>query len=187
MFIENVGQFNQGARFQARGGNRAVWLATDAIWVAVLEPLATSSRQSTHPQDIPETSPVENRRGVNLKLSVVGANLQPRLEPFNRLDTHISYFTGSDSAKWRADVPVWGGVRYKDLYPGIDLEVTVKEKAYSCLPRRLIVPFNLPLTNLLPPVSSNWRWIAPRRTALTSRSSKPESAPGSRHCNSTWG
>ena len=26
-------------------------------------------------------------------------------------------------ASWHADVPVWGGVRYRDLYPGIDLEL----------------------------------------------------------------
>jgi hypothetical protein len=64
------------------------------------------------------------RRGVHLKLSFPGSNPHPRLEPFDRLDTHVSYFIGSDPVKWRADVPVWGGVRYVDLYPGIDLEMT---------------------------------------------------------------
>ncbi len=47
----------------------------------------------------------------------VGANPHPRL------DTHVSYPLGDDPAKWRTDVPVWGGVRYVDLYPWIDLEV----------------------------------------------------------------
>jgi len=31
---------------------------------------------------------------------------------------------GNDEDKWRSNVPVWGGVRYKNLYPGIDLELT---------------------------------------------------------------
>jgi hypothetical protein len=61
---------------------------------------------------------------VNIKLSFVGANPHPRIEPFHRLATHISYFLGSDMTKWHADVPVWGGVRYVDLYPGIDLELS---------------------------------------------------------------
>jgi hypothetical protein len=61
---------------------------------------------------------------VNLKLSFVDANPHPRIEPFNRLDTHFSYFIGDDPTKWHADVPVWGGVRNKDFYPGMDLEVT---------------------------------------------------------------
>ncbi len=64
------------------------------------------------------------QRAVNLKLSFPGANPQPVIEPFDRLDTRVSYFIGNDPAKWRADVPVWGGVRYRDLYPGLDLELT---------------------------------------------------------------
>jgi len=61
------------------------------------------------------------RKVVNLKLSFVGANPHPRLEPFNRLEAKVSYFLGDAPEKWYPDVPVWGGVRYVDLYPGIDL------------------------------------------------------------------
>ncbi|MBI5293193.1 MAG: SBBP repeat-containing protein [Chloroflexi bacterium] len=67
---------------------------------------------------------------MNIKLSFVGANPHPRLEPFSRLDTHVSYFTGSDASQWRPDVPVWGGVRYADLYPGVDLELTGEAGQY---------------------------------------------------------
>ncbi|MFQ6101455.1 MAG: hypothetical protein ACE5OS_09510, partial [Anaerolineae bacterium] len=38
MFIENVGQFAEGARFQVLGGERALWLAEDGLWVTVMEP-----------------------------------------------------------------------------------------------------------------------------------------------------
>ncbi len=37
LFIENVGQFAPGARFQMRGGPGTVWLAEDAIWITLLE------------------------------------------------------------------------------------------------------------------------------------------------------
>src|ERR1019366_9160220 len=53
-----------------------------------------------------------------------GANPAPRLEPLSRQASHVSYFIGHDTANWHADVPVWSGVRYKDIYPGMDLEVT---------------------------------------------------------------
>ena len=36
-FIENVGQFADGARFQVRGGNGTMWLVEDAIWITVVE------------------------------------------------------------------------------------------------------------------------------------------------------
>jgi hypothetical protein len=107
MFIENVGQFDQRARFQVRGGNAILWLAEDGLWVTVAKGVNPSTGS-----------------GHRLKLSFVGANPRPRIEPFNRLETRVSYFIGHDPAKWRADVPVWGGVRYVDLYPGVDLEVT---------------------------------------------------------------
>ena len=127
MFIQNIGQFAEGARFQVRGGDRTIWLAEDAIWITVLEtppqPSPTSGREILLPVD-GGIEGGEPSRGVNLKMSFVGANPHPRLEPFNRLETHVSYFIGNDPARWRADVPVWGGMRYKDLYPGIDLEFT---------------------------------------------------------------
>ncbi|MBC8446000.1 MAG: SBBP repeat-containing protein, partial [Chloroflexi bacterium] len=122
MFIENVGQFAEGARFQVRGGNGTLWLAEDAIWVTVME--------RPYPSLLPpdggpgEWGEVEPRSGVNLKLSFVGANPYARLEPFNRLDTRVSYFIGDDPNEWYADVPVWGGVRYKDIYQGINLVIT---------------------------------------------------------------
>ena len=142
MFIENAGQFADGARFQVRGGNGTIWLADDTIWVTVLE------QTNLSPQPIPEVergAPPSlagkgagglGRHGVNLKLSFPGANPHTHLEPFNRLDTHVSYFLGNDAAKWQPDVPVWGGVRYVDLYPGIDLEFTSEN---GRLVQRLVV------------------------------------------------
>ena len=37
MFIENVGQFTEGARFQVYSGNGSIYLADDAIWFTILE------------------------------------------------------------------------------------------------------------------------------------------------------
>jgi hypothetical protein len=131
LFVENVGQFAEGARFQVWGGQHTMWLAEDAIWITALEgphpqPL---SRVRERGEELPgfldrRTEEEELRRGVNVRLSFPGANPHPRLEPFSRLETHVSYFIGNDADKWRPDVPVWGGVRYVDLYAGIDLEIS---------------------------------------------------------------
>ena len=127
MFIENVEQFDAGARFQVRGSNSSVYLANDAIWFTLQEGPQTetvSARANRAEERLLAEMEAAAIRVINLKLSFVGANPNPVIEPFGRLDTHVSYFIGSDPEKWRSDVPVWGGVRYKDLYPGIDLEVT---------------------------------------------------------------
>jgi len=127
MFIENVGQFDPCARFQVRGGERTIWLTEDGIWVTVLEQLHEEIRGQGNremitlsPPHLVSSSP---QRGVNLKLSFPGANPRPRLEPLERLETSLNYFIGSDPAAWRTDVPVYAGVRYLDLYPGVDLVV----------------------------------------------------------------
>ena len=129
MFIENVGQFAGGARFLVHGGDRTVWLAEDALWVTVLEPGDGGAEgqggegAEGHSSARFHTAAPQRGKAVNIRLSFPGAEPHPRLEPFNRLDTHVSYFIGGDPAGWRADVPVWGGVRYVDLYPDIDLEL----------------------------------------------------------------
>jgi hypothetical protein len=94
-----------------RGPSLTLWLAEDALWLTLLD----------QTEGTPDSTPAN---GANIKLSFPGANPHPVRAPFNRLETRVSFFTGSNPETWRADVPAWGGVRYLDLYPGIDLELT---------------------------------------------------------------
>jgi hypothetical protein len=68
---------------------------------------------------------IEGKEGLSLataiKLSFPDSNPNSKLEPFKRLETVISFFKGNDPSNWHTNVPVWGGVRYKGLYPGVDL------------------------------------------------------------------
>jgi hypothetical protein len=82
-----------------------------------------ASDRPKHPIYGGGNDPIGPQLRNSYKLSFPGANPHPRLEPFHRLDTVVSYFIGNDPAKWRVAVPVWGGVRYVGLYPGVDLEL----------------------------------------------------------------
>ncbi len=128
MFIENVGQFDPRVRFQVRGASANLWLTSDALWVTVEEGDGERTREdvgfrSPSSADRETAAEPRTRRGVALKLSFRSANPSPRLEPFGRLETSVNYFIGNDPAGWRPNVPVWAGVRYVDIYPGVDLEV----------------------------------------------------------------
>ena len=139
MFIENVGQFDDGARFRVYGGGHDLWLAEDALWITVLEPPPTPDAEHLlllGEEAGPGGDESQPHQGVALRLSFVDANPHPTIESFSRLDTHVSYFIGNDPAQWHPDAPVWGGVRYKDLYPGIDLELTSESGHYT---QRLVV------------------------------------------------
>lgn len=92
---------------------------------------ATLHLRSAPPEDPPH--PRGLRRGRNdhsaHKLQLVGASLRLRLldanatpaAPEERLPGKVNYFTGNDAAKWRTNLPLFGKVRYRQVYPGIDL------------------------------------------------------------------
>lgn len=135
LFIENVGQFAAPVRFQAPASDRTIWLTDDGIWVALRAPRSTEGRSlASRGEERGEEH--ADIGGAAIKLSFVGANPAPRLEPFARLATTVSYLIGNDPEQWRSAVPAWGGVRYSELYPGIDLEVG---SAYGRLAPRLVV------------------------------------------------
>lgn len=119
LFVENVGQFEEQVRFQLHGSRTAVSLGQDGLWFTILEPAEAGSPAGLQQEREPQPA-----RGITLKFTFLNANPQARLEPFQPLDTTVSYFRGKDPANWFAGVPVWGGVRYVDLYPGFDLELT---------------------------------------------------------------
>ena len=106
MFVENAGQFDPQVRFQARGQRGALSLTKNGLRHTLAQRSSDGSLQT-----------------VNLQVSFVGANPHPEVTGFDRLETRVSYFSGADPDGWRANVPAWGGVRYGDLYPGIDLEL----------------------------------------------------------------
>jgi len=141
MFVENVGQLpvpddvpsELAPRFIVRGQGSDVFLAPNAIWRTLLQPITgtvavgTPVAPAAIEPAVQATPPPPDRRApgrVNVRFSLVGASPNATLIGFDPLSAHISYFLGNDSAQWRPDVPVWAGVRYIDVYPGIDLEVT---------------------------------------------------------------
>jgi hypothetical protein len=114
LFIQNVGQFADDVRFQAYGAASTLFATHDSLWFTAFgqSPAAkgTDARQPTP--------------GVALRVRFAGANPNAQIEPFNEQGSHISYFLGDDANDWHADVPVWSGIRYTNLYPNMDLELT---------------------------------------------------------------
>jgi hypothetical protein len=67
--------------------------------------------------------------GVGLELSegasarIVFANADPdvRIEPLDKLSAKVHYLVGDRPDRWLTGIPTFGGVVYRQLYPGIDL------------------------------------------------------------------
>ncbi len=110
-------------------GDQRIWLTDDAVWLTVPDPAVAGEQAGPAAAD-PRSrarrhrkSPAGARSGTALRFTFPGASLAATLEPFGRVPTHVSYLIGNDPSRWQRDVPVWSGVRYRDLYPGVDLVI----------------------------------------------------------------
>ncbi len=56
-----------------------------------------------------------------LRMRLVGAIPHPTIVAVDQLPGKSNYFIGNDPKKWRTNIPTYAKVRYKDVYPGIDL------------------------------------------------------------------
>ena len=127
-FEANAGQTDGSVRFLARNAGYPLYLtATDAVFVLAHEqstqaakPAATSpSRRSatTGPSlDVPDSV-----SGAVVRLHMAGANPNPQVTGVDLLPGVTNYFNGHDPKGWIRGVVSYAGVRYHDVYPGIDL------------------------------------------------------------------
>jgi len=58
---------------------------------------------------------------VALRMKLVNANSAAEVAGDAELPGKSNYFLGNDPAKWRTNVPTYAKVKYKDVYPGIDI------------------------------------------------------------------
>lgn len=69
-----------------------------------------------------EAGEVRVHRGAAVtRMRLDGANRASMPRGEERLDGVSHYLTGSDPARWRRDVPRFARVRFREVYPGIDL------------------------------------------------------------------
>jgi RHS repeat-associated protein len=149
LFIENQGQFEPEEKFRVENLEDKIQFGEDGIWYSVLDPQAISNENlPTSSSDAPnKTSLTPDQQsdkpisGVHINIQFINSNPQPKIEGFDPIDTNVSYLIGSDSKKWQKNVAVWGGIRYVDIYPGVDLEIKNGEDGQ--LDWQLVVKDNL--------------------------------------------
>lgn len=58
---------------------------------------------------------------IDLELKLLGASPGAVVGSMDPLPGRSNYFIGNDPRAWRTDVPTYSRVRYRDVYPGVDL------------------------------------------------------------------
>ncbi|MEY2410222.1 MAG: hypothetical protein QOF48_2892, partial [Verrucomicrobiota bacterium] len=123
-FEANGGQTDPQARFLARGRGFTIYLAPGEAILALseidptaAEPVKGNARGRAKRPGMGPKRIIQN----NLRLSLPGANVDAEITGAGSLGGPASYFIGNDSGRWAASVPVFERVRYREIYPGIDL------------------------------------------------------------------
>lgn len=107
-FEANRGQVDARSEFLARGEGFTLFLTQKGAVFDLEAPARSRKAQRT-------------ARRVAVALDPVGANPAPRVVGGHRRAGTTSYFLGNDPSHWQRDVPTFDRVRYRDLYPGIDM------------------------------------------------------------------
>ena len=94
-FEVNQGQFDSQVKYLTRGQKYNLFFTADAL-------VFTFSQTAV------------------LSAGFVGANANVDVVGNDKLITKSNYFLGDDSKKWHTNIPNYGKVEYKNLYPGID-------------------------------------------------------------------
>ena len=114
-FEPNVGQTDEQVKFLSRGRGYTMLLTANEAVLALRKAQAKFEREGAMDTETSNVPP------SMLRMRFEGANAYARIEGQDQLPGIVNYFLGSDATKWRTNVATFGTVRYKDLYPGIDL------------------------------------------------------------------
>src|ERR1700682_728726 len=123
-FEANVGQTSSQVKFLSRGQGYTLFLTPSGEAVLALrksvpkrDPLKPTALVSMPAPPIPDaTGPL-----AIVRMKLVGANAKPRVEALDELSGKANYLIGNDRKKWRTNVPLYAKVRYREVYPGVDL------------------------------------------------------------------
>jgi hypothetical protein len=134
-FEPNEGQAPAAARFVSRAPGYLLMLEPTGATLALSQTRtdAPCHGAATVPRSVTfQCSPAENdpsgaegerRHGADavLRMEIVGANPSPVITPEAPLPGLSHYFLGPDPSAWRTDIRQFARVRYRSVYPGVDL------------------------------------------------------------------
>src|SRR5574341_486339 len=106
IFEVNQGQTDPGVKFLSRGPGYGLFLTQNEAVLAL-------TRTTKAKEDQIEATLV--------RMQLVGAKPKPNIIGLDPLPGKSHYFIGNDPKQWRTNAAQFGKVKYRSVYPGIDL------------------------------------------------------------------
>jgi uncharacterized repeat protein (TIGR01451 family) len=123
-FEANEGQTDQHVKFLSRGSGYRLFLTANEAVLALSAPVATEIKERPFAGAQKAVSRLSTEAGTQsavLRMKLLGANPHPQVTGAEPQSGRTNYFIGRDSKQWRTQIESYAQVRYKEIYPGIDL------------------------------------------------------------------
>lgn len=117
-FEANHGQADPAIKFISRGQGYRLFLTATEAALTLEKGRVKDERQKgdgLSPFALALSPP------ATLRITPVGANPVPQVEGLDALPGKSHYFTGNDPQQWCTDIPAYARVKYREVYPGVDL------------------------------------------------------------------
>jgi hypothetical protein len=120
-FEPNRGQADPDVKFLARGSGYALLLTPTETVLGLGGSTAGPAKSAQPATGAARNGPDASSRGDVLRVQFMGGNRSAAIEGLDEQGGTSNYYVGNDPAKWRTNVPHYARVRYKSVYPGIDV------------------------------------------------------------------
>jgi hypothetical protein len=132
LFEANQGQTDSQVKFLSQGRGYSVFLTSGSMVLSLRPTEVTSSVAAPPPpgsqargrsaiRKMEAAARGQKSPAVTLAVNLVGGNPNPQVVGEVPLPTKVNYFIGRDPKKWHTNVPTYARVRYRNVYPGVDL------------------------------------------------------------------
>jgi len=108
-FEKNQGQTDDRVRFLARGDGYALFLTSQEAVLRLDAPGPAKASQNA------------KKSTAVVRLAFAGSNQRSPVEGLDLQPGRSNYLLGNDPAKWHTSVPQYARVKYRGVYPGVDL------------------------------------------------------------------
>jgi hypothetical protein len=117
-FEANQGQTDAQVKFLARGQGYTLFLTPTETVLSLNKPQV---KAKTRTSSLTKSMPPSEMTSSVLRMQLVGANSAAKMVGREPLPGKINYLIGKEPSQWHTQVPTYGKVAYKSVYPGIDL------------------------------------------------------------------
>src|SRR6266566_2282903 len=119
-FEPNAGQTDEPVLFLSRGRGYTLFLTPTQAVLCLRATVGSSANDKANRQQHKPSA--ENKIAqAELRMTLLGANAQPRVEGLDQLPGTVNYFVGNYPSQWRSAIPTFAKVKYHQVYPGVDL------------------------------------------------------------------